>query len=85
VPASPTERSIAASIAAHVKWAKTDPVEGTSRAREVFLSTFELQADPEGALDPVERARRAEHLRKAHFKRLALRSAKVRAARKVAG
>ncbi|MGF2945831.1 hypothetical protein ACQV26_11935 [Mycobacterium sp. Lab-001] len=34
--------------------------------------------DPDGELTPEERARRAEHARKAHFKRLALKSAKAR-------
>jgi hypothetical protein len=79
VPASPAERSLAASIAAHSKWAKSDPVEGTAAARQAFLvDRFERQADPLGQLDPAERARRAEHLRKAHFKRLALASARSR-------
>jgi hypothetical protein len=32
-------------------------------------------------LDPAERIRRAEYLRKAHFRRLALRSAQARAKR----
>lgn len=34
--------------------------------------------DPDGALSPAERARRAEHARSAYFKRLALRSAQSR-------
>jgi len=42
------------------------------------MAKFELQADPEGKLLPAERALRAEHLRKAHFQRLALASAKSR-------
>lgn len=42
------------------------------------MAKFEQQADPEGNLPPAERARRAEHLRKAHFQRLALKSAQSR-------
>jgi len=54
----------------------------TARARAAFLARFEREADPDGALDPAERARRAEHLRRAHFKRLALASSRARTARK---
>jgi hypothetical protein len=78
------DRSLAASIAAHSKWAVTDPVQGTAAARAAFLSRFELLADPSGELDPAERARRAGHLRKAHFRRLALASAKARRGRRAA-
>ncbi len=39
---------------------------------------FEKQVDPEGVLDPKERARRAEHARKAHSLGLALKSAQAR-------
>jgi hypothetical protein len=46
------------------------------------LAKFEREADPQGVLDPAERARRAEHLRRAHFTRLALASSRARAARK---
>ncbi|MGG5753185.1 hypothetical protein ACQ3I4_11250 [Zafaria sp. Z1313] len=42
------------------------------------MAKFEHQADPDGVLLPAERARRAEHLRKAHFQRLALKSAQSR-------
>jgi hypothetical protein len=43
-----------------------------------MLDKFERQVDPEGILPPAERAMRAEHARKAHFKRLALKSAQAR-------
>jgi hypothetical protein len=45
------------------------------------MATFEAQVDPDGILEPAERARRAESARKAHFGRLALASAKARRAR----
>jgi hypothetical protein len=50
-----------------------------------MLDKFERQVDPEGILPPAERAVRAEHARKAHFKRLALKSAQVRRRRGGAG
>jgi hypothetical protein len=47
------------------------------------MAKFEREVDPDGSLDPHERAVRAEHLRKAYFQRLALKSAKARRARRV--
>lgn len=77
VPA--TERRLAAQIAAHESWAATpDRSARTAPARAALMAKFEHQADPDGALLPAERARRAEHLRKAHFQRLALKSAQSR-------
>ncbi|QCY47526.1 hypothetical protein GcLGCM259_1808 [Glutamicibacter creatinolyticus] len=76
---TPTERRIAAQIAAHESWANTtDRSARTAKARAALMAKFEQEADPEGKLLPAERAKRAEHLRKAHFKRLALASAKAR-------
>ncbi|MER8025330.1 hypothetical protein [Glutamicibacter protophormiae] len=76
---SANERKLAAQIAAHESWAKTaDRSARTAKARAALMAKFEQQADPEGKLLPAERAKRAEHLRKAHFKRLALASAKAR-------
>ena len=77
----PEQRSLRARLAAHSKWAGTDPVEGTRAAREAFLSSFEKQVDPDGTLDPDERARRADHARKAHFLKLAFLSARARRAK----
>jgi hypothetical protein len=79
---TPEERALRSRIAAHVKWASTpDPTAATERARAAALDRFEREVDPDGTLDPKERARRAEHLRKAHMARLALASAKARAAK----
>jgi hypothetical protein len=82
---TPEQRRIRASIAANVMHAKNDPREITAAARAAFLRRFEREADPDGVLEPAERARRAEHLRKAYFGRLALASSKARAARRAAG
>ena len=75
---TPSERSIRARIAAHILHAQRNPQETTAAARQAFLSSFELQADPTGSLDPAERKRRAQHLRKAYFSKLALASARAR-------
>ncbi len=81
----PTDtRSITASIAAHESWARTPNRSArTAPARAALMAKFETEVDPEGTLDPRERAIRAEHLRKAYFQRLALKSAKARQAREI--
>lgn len=70
------ERSLRARIAAHSLHAagKTN----TEPARRAFLARFEHEVDPSGSLAPEERAKRAEHARKAYFLRLAQKSAKAR-------
>jgi hypothetical protein len=77
-----SERAQRARIAAHVRWSKSDPVEGTASARTAFLDRFDREVDPAGQLHPDERARRAMHARKAYFARLALKSAKARRERR---
>lgn len=70
---SPTagELRLRGSIAAHERWARvTDRAAETAPARAALDKKFLDQADG----DPV----RADHLRKAYFKRLALKSAKSR-------
>jgi len=65
------ERQLAARIAAHDSWAQTpDRARRTAPARAALEAKFLAQADG----DPV----RAQHLRKAHFARLALKSAQAR-------
>ncbi|WP_454778103.1 hypothetical protein [Georgenia muralis] len=77
--ATSTERRMAAQIAAHESWANTsDRSARTAPARAAMLARFEAQIDPDGILPPAERARRAEHARKAYFARLALKSARAR-------
>lgn len=79
---SPEQRALRSRIAAHSKWAgEADPSAATAPARRAFLDRFEREADPDGTLDSAERVRRAEHLRRAHFARLAFASAKARARR----
>jgi hypothetical protein len=76
---SPSERSLRAQIAAHESWAHTeDRAARTAKARQASLDRFEDHVDPDRKLSPAERTKRAENARKAHFKRMALKSAKAR-------
>lgn len=67
------------SIGAHESWANTvDRTARTAPGRRAFLERFEREVDPDNTLTPAERTIRAEHARKAYFKRLALKSAQAR-------
>lgn len=78
MPLTPSERSLRARLAAHTLHSRVDSVAHTEPARTAFLAKFEKDVDPDGVLTPTERARRAEQARKAHFTRLALKSAQAR-------
>lgn len=80
-----SERSQIGRLGAHALHSSYDSRELTAPARAAFLAKFEFQVDPEGVLPPEERARRAAHARKAHFARLALRSAQARRRRRERG
>lgn len=68
---TPQERRLVAQIGAHASWAKTtDRSARTAPGRAAMDQKFLEQADG----DPV----RAEHFRKAYYKRLALKSAAAR-------
>lgn len=79
---TPKDRVTRAKIAAHTRWGKQDGREGTAKARRAFADRFLQEADPEGVLPEEERQRRAESLKKAHFSRLALKSAQARRRRR---
>lgn len=73
------ERALVARIAACERWAHVDDrVSATAKARQAFMDRFEREADPEGTLQPDERARRGALLKRAHFARLALKSGRKR-------
>ena len=74
---TPEQLSLRGRIGAHEKWAKTDPVEGTAKARAAADRRF-YEGIPED-LPQAERDRRAASARKAYFSRLALASSKARA------
>ena len=80
---TPEQQRLRASIAANEKWARApDRPAATAKARAAFLAKLETEVDPGGVLPPEERARRAEHLRRAHMARMALASSRARAAKK---
>ena len=77
---SPEQRSIRASLAAHEMHARHDSREITANARAGFLAKFLREVDAAApGLSEAERLRRAEHLMRAHMKRLALASSRARA------
>lgn len=79
---TPAQRKLRAQIAANTRWSREDPAPGAARGQAGLLARFEREVDPDNTLPPAERARRVESAKKAHFARLALRSARVRGARK---
>jgi hypothetical protein len=81
---SPERASALGKIGSRVSHSRHDLTELTANARQAFRDSFERQVDPDHLLEPDERARRAEALRKAHYYRMALKSAEVRSAQKAA-
>jgi hypothetical protein len=77
-PLTPEQRSMRARLAAHTLHSRVDGAQHTAPARAAFMDRFEKQVDPHSELDPAERARRAEHAKKAYFTGLSLKSARRR-------
>ncbi len=72
---TPAEKSLRGKIAVETSWANTkDRSARTAKARKALDDKFLAEAGG----DPV----RAEHLRRAHFARMALKSAQARRRRK---
>jgi hypothetical protein len=82
-PLNPEQRSLRARIAVQTSWANTlDPTSRTAKARAAADGRFEKQArelHPNATNEQI--ARVAKHLKSAHFSRMALASAKSRAAK----
>lgn len=76
--ATSEQRAAWGRMGAHTTHSTHSGVEITAAARSAFLDKFEREVDPNGELEPGERAKRAEHARKLHMSRLAQRSAAVR-------
>ena len=73
------ERSMRAALASNISWANTeDRAARTEHGRQAHWEKYERQVDPENKLTPAERHKRAENAYKAHFQRMALKSAKAR-------
>ena len=71
MPMTPSERTLHARANAHASWANTENRHSRTAAARAALDAKFLDA---AGGDPV----RAEHLRKAHYARLALKSAQSR-------
>lgn len=70
MPLTPGQRRLRASIGANEMHAQGKT--NTRPARAAYLRKFETLVDPDGTLEPDERARRAAHALSAHMSRLAL-------------
>ena len=81
ISSSPAERSLRARLAAHTLHARREARQTTATARAGFLARFEREVDPDSALDPSERRRRAEHARRAYFIRLSLAAVQAKRAK----
>lgn len=78
---TPSERVLRSRLGGLSKAARCDGFEGTSAARALGPGQdlyWERQVDPDSILPTPERARRAEAAKKAHFTRMALKSAIAR-------
>jgi hypothetical protein len=82
MPLTSEQLTLRARAGAHALHSKYDSRVLTAPGRAAFLARFEAQVDPRRELPEAERLRRAEHARKSYFAALALKSARVRAARK---
>ena len=80
----PSDLSIKRSAAAHYRWALhvSDRSAATKPARRALADKFERFVDPDGLLDPVERAKRLRNFKSAYFRELALMSGAARRSKK---
>lgn len=75
----PTNRSLAARIAAAERWGRVkDRSAETLPARTGLLSKFAREADPNGELAPQELERRVASLMQAHMLRMSLAAKRAR-------
>jgi hypothetical protein len=84
---TPAELSLRGQLAVHTSWANTTDIDARTEPglQAANVTRFEKLVDPDGKLDPDERARRVKHARQAHMVRMALASAKARRLRAQAG
>jgi hypothetical protein len=83
-PSGHPDNSLLSTVANHVRWAAVDDrTAATAPARQAFRDRFLTEARERfGDLPADELAYRAEHLRKAFYTRLALKSVQSRRKRK---
>jgi hypothetical protein len=75
---TPAERRLRAQIAAKERWSRGGHAEHGAKIRAAKLRHYEDVVDPDRALTPAERARRAQSALEADMARLALRSIRAR-------
>lgn len=73
---SPAQRTLRARAAAHALHAQGGTT--TTAATSAFRARFDRAVDPEGILDPAERARRADHAFRSYMAGLALKASRAR-------
>lgn len=81
MPLTPEQRVLRARIAANTLHAMRDPKETVAKATAASPASIDYwlrQVDPDDKLTEADRTARAERLRRAHFQRLALKSAQAR-------
>lgn len=76
---TPAERSLRARAAAFALHAAGGT--STKAATAAFIARWDRVVDPEGKLDPAERARRAHWALRAHMSALSFKSSRARRAR----
>lgn len=80
---TPAQRSLSARAAAHARWSQTSEAgraKFAADARARLMSRWDKQVDPDGLLDPAERARRAKSAERAHMARMGKASSQKRRA-----
>lgn len=79
---TPELRSMRARVAAHARWSKEDRQAYGKRMRDLRLAKIAKQVDPDGTLDPEERAARVKSVLSEQASRAAYAKALKRAAKK---
>lgn len=81
-PHSGAEVRLHASRMSNVRWSKVeDRTAATKPGRDGLLRKFEREVDPDGTMDPGERAKRVENARKAFYAEMSRRSIAARRAK----
>lgn len=78
---TPEQRATRSRLGAYALHSKVDSAAHLAPARAGMVARFEREVDPDGILDPAERARRVAQARKAFYTALALKSSRARSAR----
>jgi hypothetical protein len=80
------ERSLWGTASAYRRWSKTDRQERTAQTqpmRDAYLAQLAQRVDPEGTMDPLDRAEAVQRLLKAQAAEAAAKSVAARRQRKL--